>query len=53
MSMMDFMKATVVCGGLGFLIYSFPVLGQALLLAFLGMLWLLYAHKTVQTLRRR
>ena len=53
MSILDLAKATLVCGGLAFLVYSYPVLGQALLLAVLGLLWLLYARKTVQTLRRR
>jgi hypothetical protein len=53
MSILDLAKATVVCGGLAFLIYNYPVLGQGLLLATLGLLWLLYARKAVQTLRRR
>ncbi len=53
MSILDLAKATVVCGGLAFLIYNFPLLGQVLLLAMLSLLWLLYARKAVQTLRRR
>jgi hypothetical protein len=53
MTILDLAKATVVCGGLGFVIYSFPVVGQILLLALLGLLWLLYARQTVQALRRK
>ncbi len=53
MSIMDLAKATLVCGALGFLIYRFPILGQILLLGFLGLLWLLYARRTFQTRRRR
>ncbi len=53
MNMLDLAKATVVCGGLGFLTYSFPVLGQALVLGVLGLLWLAYARTALQHLRRR
>lgn len=53
MSIVDFLKATVVCGGLGLLIYRFPTLGQGLVLGLLGLLWLLYARRTLQTWRRR
>jgi hypothetical protein len=53
MSILDFVKATVVCGGLGLLIFRFPLLGQVLLLTLLGLLWLLYARRTLQTRRRR
>jgi hypothetical protein len=53
MSIVDLAKATLVCGALGFLIYRFPVLGQILILGFLGLLWLLYARRTLETLRRR
>jgi hypothetical protein len=53
MSILDLIKATVVCGGVAFLIYSFPALAQGIIIAFLSLLWLSYAHKTVVRMRRR
>ena len=53
MNIFDLMKATVVCGAIAFLIYSYPILGQIVLIGFLSLLWLLYAHKTIAHLRRR
>lgn len=53
MSILDLIKATVVCGAMAYLIYSYPVLGQIVLIGLLSVLWLLYAHKTIASLRRR
>ncbi len=53
MSILDLIKATVVCGAMAFLIYSYPVLGQIVLIGLLSVLWLSYAHKTIASLRRR
>jgi uncharacterized membrane protein YesL len=53
MTILDLIKATVVCGAVAFLIYSYPVLGQIVLIGFLSLLWLVYAHKTIAHLRRR
>ncbi len=53
MSILDLIKATIVFGVIAFLIYSYPVLGQVVLIGFLSLLWLLYAHKTIVGLRRR
>lgn len=53
MSTLDLIKATMVCGGLAFLVYSFPVIGQVVLIAVLSLVWLSYAHKTLRTLGRR
>ncbi len=53
MSILDLIKATVGCGGIAFLIYRYPLLGQIVLIGFLSLLWLLYAHKTIVQLRRR
>jgi len=53
MSIVDLTKATVMCGGVAFLIYSFPTLAQALLIGFLSLLWLVYAHKTVAGFLRK
>jgi hypothetical protein len=53
MSILDLIKATIICGLIAFLIYSFPLLGQILLISFLALLWLGYAHKTIAYLRRK
>ena len=53
MNLWDLIKATIVCGLLAFLCYSFPVLGQALIIGVLSLLWLGYAHKTILTLWRK
>jgi len=53
MSFVDLIKATIVCGLLAFLCYSFPLLGQVLLIAFLSLIWLAYAYKAIATARRK
>jgi uncharacterized membrane protein YesL len=53
MTILDLIKATIICGLIAFLIYTFPVVGQVLLISFLSLLWLAYAYKTVMNLRRR
>jgi len=53
MTIVDLLKATVTCAAIAFLIYSYPVLGQVLLIGFLALLWLVYARKTLISLRLR
>ena len=53
MSLLDLAKATILCGAVAFLFYSFPILGQILAIAFLSVLWLSYLRKTIQNLQRR
>ena len=53
MSLLNLIKATVVCGLIAFLVYSIPVIGQIVLIGILGLLWLSCARLTFQTLRRR
>ncbi len=53
MTVLDLVKATIICGLLAFVIYSFPVVGQVTLIGLLSVLWLLYAHKTIATILRR
>jgi hypothetical protein len=53
MTIFDLLKATLVCGLLAYLIYTVPEIGQGLLIGFLGLLWLLYARKTLASLLRR
>ena len=53
MNVLDLAKATVICGGIAFLIYSFPVVSQAVIIGLLSLLWLSYAHRTFTKLLRR
>ncbi len=53
MRILDLAKATIVCGALGYLTYTFPLLGQIMVISILSLLWLFYAQQTVQSLRRR
>jgi hypothetical protein len=53
MNVLDLIKATITCGIMAFLTYSFPIIGQITLIGFLGLLWLGYAHRTIAHLRRR
>jgi hypothetical protein len=51
MNVTDLVKATVGCGLTAFLIYSFPVISQVLIILLLTLLWLSYAHRAL--VRRR
>ena len=51
MNLMDLVKATVGCGASAFVIYSFPVVSQVLIITILTLLWLGYARKVL--IRRR
>ncbi len=53
MTMLDLMKATFVCGGGSLVIYTYPVIGQVILIGLLTLLWFLYARETLVTFRRR
>ncbi len=53
MNVLDLIKATVTFGGFAFLIYSYPVISQVVIIGLLSLLWLLYAHKTLAGLWRR
>ena len=53
MTILDLTKATVICGLLAFVIYSFPIVGQVLIIGFLSLLWLAYARKTIASVLRR
>jgi len=53
MSLLDLIKATIVCGGVAFLFYSYPVLGQIAAITLLSLLWLSYARKTLIRARSR
>ncbi len=53
MNALDVIKATLVCGLLAFLVYSFPVIGQVVIIGVLGLVWLSYVLKAVQAAVRR
>jgi hypothetical protein len=53
MNVLDLIKATVACGLTAFVIYTFPVVGQVLIIGLLSLLWLSYAHRTLAKMLRR
>jgi len=53
MSLVELIKATIVCGIVAFLFYSFPVLGQIAAITVLSLLWLSYARKMIVSRRGR
>jgi hypothetical protein len=53
MKLLDLTKATVVCGSVAFLVYSFPEIGQAVIIGLLTVFWLSYAYKFAKSLLQR
>ena len=53
MNAFDLTKATVVCGSIAFLVYSFPVISQSLIIGLLGVMWLSYAYKMMKSILNR
>ena len=53
MKVLDLVKASVVCGGMAFVVYCFPTAGQIVVIGVLNPLWLAYAYKTLATIRRK
>ena len=53
MELVDLLKATIVCGLLAFLCYSYPVVGQVIVIAVLTVLWSVYAWRAYSRLRQR
>lgn len=47
MSALDLIKATFICAGVSFLVYSYPVVSQVLLIGVVGLIWLSYFYRTV------
>ena len=46
-------KATVVCGGSAFLIYSYPLISQIAIIALLTVLWFSCAHRVLARFFRK
>lgn len=53
MELVDLIKATVVLGLIAFVCYTYPVVGQAIVIGILALLWSFYAWRTVARLRQR
>ena len=53
MSMSDLVKATVVCGGIAFMVYSFPAIGQVAIIGLLSLLWVSCAHQAIRRVVQR
>jgi len=53
MNVLDLIKATIACGLSAFFIYTFPVVGQVLIIGVLSLLWLSYAHRTLARMLSR
>ena len=53
MNLMDLTKATLVCGGIAYLVYTIPEISQAAIIGLLTIFWLSYAYKLARSLRRR
>jgi hypothetical protein len=51
--MLTLTKATILCGGLAFLIYSFPIISQIAIIGVLTLLWTSCAHRTLTQLLRK
>lgn len=51
MTVWDLIKATIVCGGLAFVVYSYPVLSQALIIGLLTLGWFACAHQVIKSAR--
>lgn len=52
MTIWDLVKATIVCGGLAFVVYSYPALSQAIIIGLLTLMWFSCAHQVVKSARR-
>jgi hypothetical protein len=50
MKLLDLVKATVVCGLISFFVYTYPIIGQVVIIGLLGLLWLTYAYKAIRAL---
>ena len=53
MNVFDLAKAMVVCGGVSFLVYTFPVISQSVIIGLLTVVWVSYARKLIQNFVRR
>ncbi len=52
MRVSDLLKATVICGGIAFVVYSVPVVSQAVVIGLLALLWASCAYQAVGRMLR-
>jgi hypothetical protein len=50
MNAFSLLAATIVCGGMAFLVYSVPVVSQVAVIGMLGFVWFFYARKLLMAL---
>ncbi len=53
MNALDLTKATIVCGSVAYLVYSFPVISQSFIIGLLTVMWLSYAYRLMKNLLGR
>lgn len=44
----DLLKATIVCAAIAFVVYSYPVVSQALIIGLLALVWASYLYRTIK-----
>jgi uncharacterized membrane protein YesL len=47
----DLVKATVVCAGIAYVFYSYPVVSQVVTIAVIGLVWSSYLYRTLKNRR--
>ena len=52
-NLINLIKATLVCGGIAFIVYSFPVISQIAIITLLGLLWISCAHQAIRRALQR
>ena len=53
MRISDLIKATLVCGGIAFMVYTFPVISQVVIIGLLSLLWSSCAHQAIRKVVQR
>jgi hypothetical protein len=53
MRLSDLLKATVICGGIAFVVYSVPLVSQAAVIGLLALLWASCAHQAIRRMLRQ
>ncbi len=53
MNTLDLTKATVVCGSVAYLVYSYPVISQSFIIGLMCIFWLSYAYRLMKSIRQR
>ena len=51
MSPLDFVKATLVCAAVAFVVYSYPVVSQALIIGLVALIWASYLYRAIRKCR--